>query len=85
MTTSAYQYTSPLREWFREEARELLLEAEQQLLEAERNTIRLVIKARGFSLSDAHAKLISDCTGLDTLKAWSEAAVTASTVDDTFR
>jgi hypothetical protein len=82
MTTSAYQYTSPLREWFREEARE---EAREQLLEAERNTIRLVIKARGFSLSDAHAKLISDCTGLDTLKAWSEAAVTASTVDDTFR
>jgi hypothetical protein len=65
----------------REAARE---EARTELLEAERNTVRLVIKARGFSLSDAQAKLVSDCTGLDTLKAWSEAAVSASTVDDIF-
>jgi hypothetical protein len=36
-------------------------------------------------MEDAQVNLINTCTDLDTLKAWSKAAVTAATVDDTFR
>ena len=94
MGTTTYTYASSLRESFREEGREQGLEQgleqgreEKQaaVLEALRNTVRLVTAARGFQLADAHAKLIDACTDPGTLDSWAKAAVTADKEDDIFQ
>ena len=82
MGTTTYPYASSLRESFREEGRQ---EKQAEMLEKQRETVRLVTAARGFELIDAHARLINDCADSDTLEAWAKAAVTAATVDDIFR
>lgn len=90
MATKAYPYASSLRESFRELFREEYTqqgreEGRAELLETQRDAVRLVVKARGFKLTSSQAKLIDDCTDPDTLKAWATAAVTAAAVDDIFR
>ena len=82
MATKTYPYASSLRESFREEGRQ---EKHAELLEVQRDAIRLVIEARGFQPTGAQIDLVDHCTELDTLKAWARAAVTAATVDDIFR
>jgi hypothetical protein len=102
MSTPAYPYASPLRDWFREQGleqgreqgleqgREQGLEQgreqgrEQGLVEGERGTVRMVLKARGLELTAAHRERLETCTDLATLKEWSEAALTATTVDEIF-
>jgi hypothetical protein len=95
MATATYPYATSLRESFREEGmrqgREQGREEgreegrAQGLLEGQRDAVHQVIEARGFQLTDAQVNLINTRTDLDTLKAWSKAAVTAATVDDIFR
>ena len=57
---------------------------EEGLIEGERGTVRMVLKARGLELSDAHRERLDNCTSLDTLKRWSQAALTAGTADEVF-
>ncbi len=87
MATPAYPYTSPLREWFREEGlqegRQVGLQ--EGLIEGERGTVRMVLKARGLKLSDSQRERLDACTDLDTLRTWSQAALTADTTDDVFK
>jgi len=40
--------------------------------------------ARGLELSDANRERLDNCTGLDTLRRWSQTALTASTADEVF-
>ncbi len=54
------------------------------LIEGERGAIRMVLKARGLELSDANRERLDNCDSLDTLKRWSQAALTAGTADEVF-
>lgn len=54
------------------------------LIEGERGTVRMVLKARGLELSDTNRERLDNCTSLDTLKRWSQAALTAGTADEVF-
>jgi hypothetical protein len=57
---------------------------EEGLIEGERGTVRMVLKARGLELSEANRERLDHCTSLDTLKRWSQAALTAGTADEVF-
>jgi predicted transposase YdaD len=70
------------REQGREEGREEGHAA--GLIEGERGTVRMVLKARGLELGDANRERLDGCTSLDTLKRWSQAALTAGTADEVF-
>ena len=50
----------------------------------ERNTIRMVLKARRLTLTQDQGKLIDDCDDLSQLKKWAEAALTAEKTSDIF-
>jgi hypothetical protein len=50
----------------------------------ERNTIRMVLKARRLTLTQDQGKLIDDCSDLSQLKKWAEAALTAEKTSDIF-
>lgn len=52
--------------------------------EGERNTVLMVLKARGLRPSETEQQLIAACTDLDQLKKWAEAAVTATTTSEVF-
>ena len=66
------------REEGREEGRE------QGLLEGERGTVRMLLKARRLELAASQDRQLDECTNLAQLKAWAEAALTADTTDDVF-
>lgn len=51
----------------------------------ERHTIRMVLKARGLTLTEEQSRHIDACDDLATLKEWSEAALTAKGTGDIFR
>jgi hypothetical protein len=51
----------------------------------ERNTIRMVLKARSLTLTEDQNKKIDDCDDLGQLKKWAEAAVTAEDAGDIFK
>jgi hypothetical protein len=70
----------------REEGREEGLEEGHAtgLIEGERGTVRMVLKARGLELSDANRERLDNCMSLDILKRWSQAALIASTADEVF-
>jgi len=59
--------------------------AKRHYAEGERRTIRMVLKARGLTLTEEQAGQIEACDDLDTLKKWSEAALTAEDPGDIFR
>jgi hypothetical protein len=44
----------------------------------------MVLKARGLTLNESQGEQLDACTDLDTLKGWSEAALTATTTDQVF-
>lgn len=50
----------------------------------ERNTIRMVLKARRLTLTQDQGKLIDDCSDLSQLKKWAETALTAERTSDIF-
>jgi hypothetical protein len=54
------------------------------LVEGERNTVLMVLKARGLQVTDSQRDLVSTCTDFEQLKRWAEAAVTAETACDVF-
>jgi hypothetical protein len=53
--------------------------------EGERNTILMVLKARGLQPTESEQQLVADCTDLDQLKKWAEAAITATTTSEVFQ
>jgi predicted transposase YdaD len=53
-------------------------------VKGERHTIRMVLKARGLSVTDDQSSLIEACNDLTTLRKWSEAALTAKDASDIF-
>jgi hypothetical protein len=53
-------------------------------IEGERNTVLMVLKARGLDVTDSQRKRVAECADLDQLKKWSEAALTATSADDLF-
>lgn len=59
--------------------------AKRHYAEGERRTIRMVLKARGLALTEEQSTQVDACNDLDTLKKWSEAALTAETADDIFK
>lgn len=54
-------------------------------VKGERHTIRMVLQARGLGVSEEQASMIEACDDLATLKKWSDAALTATDVNDIFR
>jgi hypothetical protein len=52
--------------------------------EGERNTVLMVLKARGLRPTEREQQMIADCTDLDQLQKWAEAAVTATTTSEVF-
>jgi hypothetical protein len=44
----------------------------------------MVLKARGLRPTDSEQQLVADCTDLDQLRKWAEAAVTATTTSEVF-
>ena len=67
------------REEGREEGRE------QGLIAGARSTIRMLLKARGFTASNFQQGLIDTCADLATLQRWSDAALTAASADEIFK
>jgi hypothetical protein len=53
-------------------------------IKGERHTIRMVLKARGLSLTEDQSSLIETCDDLTTLRKWSDTAVTAKDASDIF-
>jgi len=53
-------------------------------IKGERHTIRMVLKARGLSLTGDQSSLIETCDDLTTLRKWSDAALTAKDTSDIF-
>jgi len=58
---------------------------EQGLVEAERGTVLMVMKARGLQVTDSQRARIDACDDLATLKEWAETALTAVAADDLFK
>ncbi len=58
---------------------------EEGLVAGQRGTVLMVLKARGLPVSDSQRARIDACDDLATLKDWTEAALTAATVDDLFK
>jgi len=44
----------------------------------------MVLKARGLRPTEREQQMIADCTDLDQLQKWAEAAVTATTTSEVF-
>jgi hypothetical protein len=86
LVTTYERPTSPfLRKKYDEGVEEGLEKGlEKGLVEGERNTVLMVLKARGLRVTDAQRDLINTCTDLEQLKNWAEAAVTAATAADIF-
>ena len=51
----------------------------------ERHTIRMVLRARGLTVSEEQADRIEACDDLATLNKWADAALTATDADDIFK
>jgi len=54
------------------------------LLEGARDVVLMVLKARGLEPSENEHGRVTDCTDLDQLRKWADAALTASTTRDVF-
>ena len=54
------------------------------LLEGERHAVLLVLKARHLEVTDSQRERIAACADLDQLKAWAEAALTATDAGELF-
>ena len=55
------------------------------LIEGERNTVLMVLKARNLKVTESERERVANCADLDQLKAWAEAALTATNTSDVFR
>jgi hypothetical protein len=55
------------------------------LVDGERNTVLMVLKARGLQASDSHRDQVSACADLEQLREWAETALTAKTANDVFQ
>jgi hypothetical protein len=53
-------------------------------MQGQRNTVLMVLKARGLDVTESQRKRVAECADLDQLKKWSEAALTATSADDLF-
>jgi hypothetical protein len=53
--------------------------------EGERNTVLMVLKARGLTPTESEQHLVATCTDLDQLKKWADTAVTATTTSEVFQ
>ena len=54
------------------------------LVEGARDMVLMVLKARGLEPSESECKQVADCSDLDQLKKWADAALTATTTEDVF-
>jgi hypothetical protein len=54
-------------------------------LAGERNTVLMVLKARGLKPTESEQGRVVACTDLEQLKKWAEAAVTATTTSEVFQ
>jgi hypothetical protein len=82
----ATKYKEPFSEFGKRHYREGLEEGrEEGLIAATRSTIRMLLKARGFTASDHQQAVIDACNDLATLQRWSEASLTAASADEIFK
>lgn len=58
---------------------------DEGLIEGQRNTVLMVLKARNLAATDSERERVASCTDLDQLQAWAEAALTAATINDVFK
>jgi hypothetical protein len=81
-TTQASRYSAIARRHYADGLAEGKAEAR---VEDERHTIRMVLRARGLSMTAGQAAQLDACNDLTMLRGWSQAALSAEDAGDIFR